>query len=224
MLCAVDFCVPHRARAAPGLGKTLGAVAFDDELYCVFTEDVFCFFDLSTRDTDLKKKLYSETPEYARQLAKLRDLKKKAISTNYFIQISTDISNYDVALRRFTVSLQTNAEMGCAGDAPRSTRRIYFENLATDFQPTAIAPGVAKEVFYLAVPERVALTIEEHSATIRAFVVFTPTKIQDITYRIFSLSAASWCTNTSSLLAVRVSRIVLANLRNGRVFFEQKLQ
>jgi hypothetical protein len=93
MLCAVDFCVPHRARAAPGLGKTLGAVAFDDELYCVFTEDVFCFFDLSTRDTDLKKKLYSETPEYARQLAKLRDLKKKAISTNYFIQISTDISN-----------------------------------------------------------------------------------------------------------------------------------
>jgi len=121
---------------SPKTEKTLqenlaGVQQADNKLILIYNLDVFEYFDLGgfgkEYDTDLKKQVFSKTPEYAEKLNDLRLKKTEMLTSLYYVTINKFYTEeYDVKKKGFEINIG-NVNYGAYGyaRAPKSIPTSY---------------------------------------------------------------------------------------------------
>jgi hypothetical protein len=187
--------------------------------------DVFEYYGIKSKfETDLKRKVYSESEDYKTKYTELERLKSKMISTIYYLDFEPDyyernnLIKYDKNTKTFFVSNEIYLSLfynktgyiqfdqillKCLADFTVNTRNISHE--CDDF--------IEERISFKIDNESLALKIEENRTSLRLLFLFSFTGTSPLQGKIMDL------TPTDYYLLTDVRKVVVYNSKTNEIYF-----
>jgi hypothetical protein len=187
--------------------------------------DVFEYYDIKSKfETDLKRKVYSESDDYKTKYTELERLKSKMITTVYYLDFEPDyyernnLIKYDTNTENFSVSNEIYLssfynKLGfiqfdqilfkCPAGFTVNTRNISYE--CDDL--------VEEKISFKIDNESLALKIEENRTNLRFLFVFSFTGTSPFQGKILDL------TSTDYYLMTNVRKVIVYNSKTNEIYY-----
>lgn len=181
--------------------------------------DVFEYYDIKSKfETDLKRKVYSETEDYKTKYTELERLKSKMISTIYYLDFEPDYFERNNLIKTFSVSNEIYLSsfynktgyiqfdqilFKCPADFTVNTRNISHE--CDDF--------IEERISFKIDNESLALKIEENRTSLRLLFVFSFTGTSPFQGKILDLKS------TDYYLMTDLRKVIVYNSKTNEIYF-----
>lgn len=185
--------------------------------------DVFSFFNLNDEyDTQLKRKIFRDSPEYKeklKELTKKRDEIKNGLKVFLTLEGST-LGEFLLKKKHFQMVLSENCDMGTEGaQPPKCIKDFCFPRLPIkEVNPQElILPGCKERVLPIATGEKVAEIIENDMENIKIHFLFKPIKVQKMSFPFYEAGSMNWLKVSSFLPIADKTKVVI--VRNDEILW-----
>jgi len=197
------------------------------ELSSLLASNVFWYYNLTGLDSDLKKKVFTETDEYKSKLAELNQIKSEVLKRDYYLDF--EIADYEK--KSFKYNLSTNTfpfTISSSLSAFYNDSFLQFDNICfrkplglllknSKFRSGQI--DVVKQYIDIKVTdEKIALKIEENVNDVKILFLFKFVSAKEF---INSPFVSGYGTREYHLLT-NLNKVIVYNSQNGEVYQEFK--
>lgn len=201
-----------------------------DKIYYALELDPIGYFEPPNVNTDLEKKLYKNTAEYKENLKKLKDIRKKVLSSKYCFETPFKINEYNTARKGIEIEMGENPVFALVpGEAEpaKSFKGFYFPSFMTYEKNNEVFAGSKYVIYSLSVDENKALDIERQRYSIKTYLIFSLDKIVRHQFRTYIGSAYAsdkgFYKLTKNFLKAKAVTLVLADPKENKVYLRKDI-
>jgi hypothetical protein len=200
-----------------------------DSIISIVELDVLSHYKLNEYDTELKRKVFSQSPEYAQKLKSLSTLRQKTIITPVYIVLDRpEISNYNIKNKSISIFIGSNYQIDWTKMVARPPHSIAIKKVEMvrhdswgyqvqpifyQFQSNVFTIKKTEEHFtkqpvdyyYLNVPlsQEEGLIVENNFGNLNVVVLFRPETTKNVTFNFLysNLDTFRWYKATQKAIA-----------------------
>ena len=200
----------------------------EQEISGILASNVFWYYNLSSYDSDLKRKVFSESEEYKSKLTELNQIKSDLLKQDYYLEL--EIADYEKRSFKYDLNSKTfSFTISSYQSAFYNDSYLQFDNICFR-TPTGIflknskfhsgQVDVVKQFISINVAdERIALKIEENVDDMRILFLFKFSSAKEFIN--YPFGPGGYGTREYYLLT-NLNKAIVYNSRTGEVYQEFK--